>query len=47
MCNDYRLLTNAAAIFEVLSELRDPPMDPLPRRDKPNLEAREDIKIID
>jgi putative SOS response-associated peptidase YedK len=42
MCNDYRLLTDAATIFSDFSELkiRFP-------EGKPNLEAREDIKITD
>lgn len=44
MCNDYRLLTNAAAIFEDLSELKIRIRFPEGKR---NLEAREDIKITD
>jgi hypothetical protein len=43
MCNDYRLLTNAA-IFQDLSELKIRIRFP---EGKPNLEAHEDIKITD
>jgi hypothetical protein len=42
MCNDYRLLANAAELFEGFSEtgikIRFP-------EGAPNIEAREDIKI--
>ena len=38
MCSDYRLLTNAAAIFEDFSELKIGTRFP---EGKPNLEARE------
>jgi putative SOS response-associated peptidase YedK len=44
MCNDYRLLTNAATIFSDFSELKIRIRFP---EGKPNLEAREDIKITD
>jgi putative SOS response-associated peptidase YedK len=44
MCNDYRLLTDASAIFEGFSESRIKIRFP---EGKPNLEAREDIKITD
>jgi putative SOS response-associated peptidase YedK len=44
MCNDYRLLTNAATLFEDFSELETKIRFP---EGKPNLEAREDIKITD
>jgi putative SOS response-associated peptidase YedK len=44
MCNDYRLLTASATLFDGFSEIK------IPIRfleGKPNLEAREDIKITD
>jgi putative SOS response-associated peptidase YedK len=44
MCNDYRLLTDAAAIFADFSELK---IKIRFSEGKPNLEAREDIKITD
>jgi putative SOS response-associated peptidase YedK len=44
MCNAYRLLTNAAAIFEEFSEVK---VTIRFSEGKPNLEAREDIKITD
>jgi putative SOS response-associated peptidase YedK len=43
-CNDYRLLTDAATIFEDFSEVKIRIRFP---EGKPNLEAREDIKITD
>ena len=44
MCNDYRLLTDAATIFSDFSELKVKIRFP---EGKPNPEAREDIKITD
>jgi putative SOS response-associated peptidase YedK len=44
MCNDYRLLTDAATVFEGFSETR---IKIRFSEGKPNLEAREDIKITD
>ena len=44
MCNDYRLLVDASAIFESFSETRIKIRFP---EGKPNIEAREDIKITD
>jgi putative SOS response-associated peptidase YedK len=44
LCNDYRLLTNAAAIFADFSELK---IKIRFSEGKPNLEAREDVKITD
>jgi hypothetical protein len=44
MCNDYRLLTAAAAIFEDFSQTK---IKIRFSEGKPNLEAREDIKIKD
>jgi putative SOS response-associated peptidase YedK len=44
MCNDYRLLTHAASLFEGFSETRIKILFP---EGKPNIEAREDIKITD
>jgi putative SOS response-associated peptidase YedK len=44
MCNDYRLLTDAAMVFEGFSETR---IKIRFSEGKPNLEAREDIKITD
>jgi putative SOS response-associated peptidase YedK len=44
MCNDYRLLTNAAELFEGFSETRIKIRFP---EGAPNIEAREDIKITD
>src|ERR1700761_5559644 len=44
MCNDYRLLTNAAELFESFSEARIKIRFP---EGAPNIEAREDIKITD
>jgi putative SOS response-associated peptidase YedK len=44
MCNDYRLLTDAAAIFEDFSEIK---IKIRFSEGKPNLEAREDIRITD
>jgi putative SOS response-associated peptidase YedK len=44
MCNDYRLLTNAAALFEGFSETR---IKIRFSEGAPNIEAREDIKITD
>ena len=44
MCNDYRLLTNAAALFEGFSETR---IKIRFSEGAPNVEAREDIKITD
>jgi putative SOS response-associated peptidase YedK len=44
MCNDYRLLTNAAELFESFSEARIKILFP---EGAPNIEAREDIKITD
>ena len=44
MCNDYRLLTDAATIFEGFSETR---IKIRFSEGAPNIEAREDIKITD
>jgi putative SOS response-associated peptidase YedK len=44
MCNDYRLLTNTAELFDGFSETRINIRFP---EGRPNLEAREDIKITD
>jgi putative SOS response-associated peptidase YedK len=44
MCNDYRLLTNAAELFDGFSETRIKIRFP---EGAPNIEAREDIKITD
>jgi putative SOS response-associated peptidase YedK len=44
MCNDYRLLTNAAEFFEGFSETR---IKIRFSEGAPNIEAREDIKITD
>ena len=44
MCNDYRLLTNAAALFEGFSETR---IKIRFSEGAPNIEAREDIKMTD
>jgi putative SOS response-associated peptidase YedK len=44
MCNDYRLLTNAAALFDGFSETR---IKIRFSEGAPNIEAREDIKITD
>jgi hypothetical protein len=44
MCNDYRLLTNAATLFDDFSQLKIKILFP---EGKPNLKAREDIKITD
>jgi hypothetical protein len=44
ICNDYRLLTDAATIFEDFSLLKIKIRFP---EGKPNIEAREDIKITD
>jgi putative SOS response-associated peptidase YedK len=44
MCNDYRLMTNAAELFESFSEARIKIRFP---EGAPNIEAREDIKITD
>jgi putative SOS response-associated peptidase YedK len=44
MCNDYRLLTDVSALFEGFSESRIKIRFP---EGKPNIEAREDIKITD
>jgi putative SOS response-associated peptidase YedK len=44
MCNDYRLLTNAAELFEGFSETR---IKIRFSEGAPNIEAREDIKITD
>ena len=44
MCNDYRLLTNAATLFDGFSETQN--QNPL-SEGAPNIEAREDIKITD
>ena len=44
MCNDYRLLTASATLFDGFSEIRIPIRF---SEGKPNLEAREDIKITD
>jgi putative SOS response-associated peptidase YedK len=44
MCNDYRLLTNAAELFEGFSETRIKILFP---EGAPNIQAREDIKITD
>ena len=44
MCNDYRLLTNVATLFDDFSQLKIKIRFP---EGKPNLEAREDVKITD
>jgi putative SOS response-associated peptidase YedK len=44
MCNDYRLLTASATLFDGFSEIKIPIRF---SEGKPNLEAREDIKITD
>jgi putative SOS response-associated peptidase YedK len=44
MCNDYRLLTAASALFEEFSEVGIRIRFP---EGNPNIEAREDIKITD
>ena len=44
MCNDYRLLTNVATLFDGFSETRIRIRFP---EGAPNIEAREDIKITD
>ena len=44
MCNDYRLLTNAAQLFDGFSETR---IKIRLSEGAPNIEAREDIKITD
>ena len=44
MCNDYRLLTNTAELFDGFSESRIKIRFP---EGRPNLEPREDIKITD
>jgi putative SOS response-associated peptidase YedK len=44
MCNDYRLLTNAAALFDGFSETR---IKIRFSEGAPNIEAREDVKITD
>jgi hypothetical protein len=44
MCNDYRLLTDAASLFADFSEIK---IKIRFSEGKPNLEAREDIKITD
>ena len=44
MCNDYRLQTGAATVFDGFSETR---IQVRFSEAKPNLEAREDIKITD
>ena len=44
MCNDYRLLTNTAELFDGFSETRIKIRFP---EGRPNLEAREEIKITD
>ncbi len=44
MCNDYRLLTDAARLFEEFSQLKIRIRSP---EGRPNIEAREDIKITD
>ena len=44
MCNDYRLLTNAAQLFDGFSETR---IKIRFSEGAPNIEAREDIKITD
>jgi putative SOS response-associated peptidase YedK len=44
MCNDYRLLTNAAELFDGFSETRIKIRFP---EGAPNIEAREDVKITD
>jgi putative SOS response-associated peptidase YedK len=44
MCNDYRLLTNVATLFEDFSETR---IRIRFSEGRPNIEAREDIKITD
>ena len=44
MCNDYRLRTNVATLFEEFSEIR---IKIRFSEGRPNIEAREDIKITD
>jgi putative SOS response-associated peptidase YedK len=44
MCNDYRLLTASATLFDGFSEIKIPIRF---SEGKPNLEAREDIKTTD
>jgi putative SOS response-associated peptidase YedK len=44
MCNDYRLLTASATLFDGFSEIKIPIRF---SEGKPNLEARQDIKITD
>jgi putative SOS response-associated peptidase YedK len=44
MCNDYRLLTASATLFDGFSEIKIPIRF---SEGKPNLEAREDMKITD
>jgi putative SOS response-associated peptidase YedK len=44
MCNDYRLLTASATLFDGFSEIKIPIRF---SEGNPNLEAREDIKITD
>ena len=44
MCNDYRLLTDAATLFADFSEIK---IKIRFSEGKPNIEAREDIKITD
>ena len=44
MCNDYRLLTNAAQLFDGFSETR---IKIRFSEGAPNIEAREDVKITD
>jgi putative SOS response-associated peptidase YedK len=44
MCNDYRLLTASTTLFDGFSEIKIPIRF---SEGKPNLEAREDIKITD
>jgi putative SOS response-associated peptidase YedK len=44
MCNDYRLLTASSTLFDGFSEIKIPIRF---SEGKPNIEAREDIKITD
>ena len=44
MCNDYRLLTDTATLFADFSEIK---IKILFSEGKPNIEARDDIKITD
>jgi putative SOS response-associated peptidase YedK len=44
MCNDYRLLTDAASLFADFSEIK---IKIRFSEGKPNLEARDDIKMTD